>query len=469
MNPEKSFDPHNPQYKEVEDLPAEVRDRFTDVDGGFVRGKAKQMHTNAQDQADNHVNAVSTRDATRDATRATNLEKENLYKKTEQEKTALLNKSWRVWFFDKRMAALESTLAELTRGSKDNKVIDMEEDRSSREDFVLKYLTAGKRLYTTGKDQSMVDENATSGDREILQSREHYKALIDNYIDEQIDLARIEAFANQSEKLKELGHEGYLVLSLQEDYKEGYHPRRIQKIDGKIDERNILVTCSVQASRDKKGNYVFDDRPQYAGSIEGINSVDSREAYSIYNEYNSIAIDVKALDKELEQKRSLLLSYELPDDVDSRIKKLAEKISQERTEKEKKEEETIRKQRMERGDESALKISDKFAQEVAEQARKDLVTSLLPQTTVESSASPSFSNKKVWEMLGWAAQYPEDVEISLLPKSAHEILKWYYGDDISRIKTVGQIAHSANFFVSKDYHGNVNREQLLERAIEEAE
>lgn len=40
MNPEKSFNPSNPEYKEVKDLPQEVQEDFIDVDGGFVRKEA---------------------------------------------------------------------------------------------------------------------------------------------------------------------------------------------------------------------------------------------------------------------------------------------------------------------------------------------------------------------------------------------------------------------------------------------
>ncbi|MBI5817181.1 MAG: DUF4116 domain-containing protein [Candidatus Yonathbacteria bacterium] len=47
MTPEK-FDPHDPQYKKVEDLPQEQQKNFVDIDGGFVGKEAKETLTDAK-------------------------------------------------------------------------------------------------------------------------------------------------------------------------------------------------------------------------------------------------------------------------------------------------------------------------------------------------------------------------------------------------------------------------------------
>ena len=52
MNPEK-FDPHNPEYKKVEDLPQEHQAEFLNVEGGFVR------NTTVEDKEEAHIEALS--------------------------------------------------------------------------------------------------------------------------------------------------------------------------------------------------------------------------------------------------------------------------------------------------------------------------------------------------------------------------------------------------------------------------
>lgn len=47
MNQEK-FDPHNPEYKKVEDLPQEQQAEFADVEGGFVRKEAIEEYRSAE-------------------------------------------------------------------------------------------------------------------------------------------------------------------------------------------------------------------------------------------------------------------------------------------------------------------------------------------------------------------------------------------------------------------------------------
>ncbi|MEK7128974.1 MAG: hypothetical protein AAB858_01360 [Patescibacteria group bacterium] len=55
MNPEK-FDPSDPKYKKVEDLPEEHRGEFRNVkEGGFVRGTAKNRENISQSDIDNEI------------------------------------------------------------------------------------------------------------------------------------------------------------------------------------------------------------------------------------------------------------------------------------------------------------------------------------------------------------------------------------------------------------------------------
>lgn len=55
MNQEK-FNPHNPEYKKVEDLPQEHQAEFSDVEGGFVRRSAAENFEKAETRAD-EINA----------------------------------------------------------------------------------------------------------------------------------------------------------------------------------------------------------------------------------------------------------------------------------------------------------------------------------------------------------------------------------------------------------------------------
>lgn len=51
MNPEKNFNPSNPEYKEVKDLPQEVQKDFADVEGGFVTKEALEHAESANEDA----------------------------------------------------------------------------------------------------------------------------------------------------------------------------------------------------------------------------------------------------------------------------------------------------------------------------------------------------------------------------------------------------------------------------------
>lgn len=50
MNPEK-FNPSNPEYKEVNDLPKNQQENFTDVSGGFVRKEVLENQTRHEEDA----------------------------------------------------------------------------------------------------------------------------------------------------------------------------------------------------------------------------------------------------------------------------------------------------------------------------------------------------------------------------------------------------------------------------------
>ncbi|MDO8604711.1 MAG: hypothetical protein Q7K40_04960 [bacterium] len=51
MNPEKNFNPSNPEYKEVKDLPQEEQKNFVDVEGGFVMKEALEHVESANEDA----------------------------------------------------------------------------------------------------------------------------------------------------------------------------------------------------------------------------------------------------------------------------------------------------------------------------------------------------------------------------------------------------------------------------------
>ena len=436
MNPEK-FNPGDPRYKKVEDLPREIQDRYVNTEDGFVLKSAAERYESAKIEANNAFVQQENRETRQEEKRERIDEKRAQADQIKDGIFSFLPSQRR------RLQGLERVLAML---SSDLENINV--GKLTKDDFILEALT---EVFRQG------DKTSSREDIQILQDREYYRSMVDNYIDRQIDLMRIEAFAHQAKKLKSVGHEGFLTFtssreafgqSILESAQRGIHTEEI--IEGYLD-GNFVRFIHTRNDYERDYNYLNSGkdakkwyREHYDARIAGTNtdSVNTEIAKELFNEYNGISVDVKKLDLELEKERGKLHYYKLPADIDVRIAKLANKVSTEKTQPEKERRKKDIENTIKSGERNALGAATKIRDQIGKDIQKRLIESLLPRTgkSKEILDDPVFSlDRDIESLLGWVMNYPGSFEISSLPSSALEVIKYFYGDDISQLKTVDQI------------------------------
>lgn len=247
------FNPSDPKYKKVEDLPLEVRDRFVNTVGlesksvnGFVR-----------------EDVYSEKEALKDAKEAGTLPPQDL----DESKTYRILEKIRETFSP--ADALGMYLYDFAA----NRIGEMEERK--------------------------LEENIDSN---VLRRREGARAELENYIEEQIDQARFQVFSRSKERLRRKGHTGGLSL-INHEYEEypdanmhiSGHDKRLE---GEVDGNHICIHFHYRNEYIRHRNRAPSGTTEntMSGVING-QPLSDYQARELWHEYSDCAADVLSFDK----------------------------------------------------------------------------------------------------------------------------------------------------------------------------
>ncbi len=320
------FDAHNPEYKQVKDLPIEVQDRYVDLsEGGFtIKDLVNSEDRREERLTDNQerVDSLNKRILSLEERKVFEQELKDAietYKTLSPWRQKLFSLAWYFkngtgrkpsdhredrWskFFDQEINFLNS---ELEQKKADFDLLKKSgEHYSNPQHFYSSSYSYSKFLDATSQKSKFLSRN-------IVESTGEYDAVVDNFREDKINQARFEAFEDQRLKLSEMGHSGQLSMIGEEGDTEKeksesgeefeIYPKKIT-ITGLLDgiEVRLALTERIKVPV-VDGKINIEHRSSeliYEGGSLGEIDLTPEETEEIYSAYKDTAIDLEELDLE---------------------------------------------------------------------------------------------------------------------------------------------------------------------------